>query len=93
MRKLMFSLMLLLAMPAIAQKRHYLTPVSPTEVMSKNCYFSFMLDRNPQMRALINEDKQMSQIASGQRQILAETGYGEPASWCVDDVVAWCKEH
>lgn len=24
---------------------------------------------------------------------MAETGYGEPASWCVDDVVAWCKEH
>lgn len=24
---------------------------------------------------------------------MAETGCGEPASWCVDDVVAWCKEH
>lgn len=77
MRKLLFSLMLLLAMPTIAQKRHYLTPVSPVEVMSKNCYFSFMLDRNPQMRALINEDKQLSQIATGQRQLLAETPYGE----------------
>ncbi len=24
---------------------------------------------------------------------MAETGCGEPASWNVDDVVAWCKEH
>ena len=24
---------------------------------------------------------------------MAETGVGEPADWCVDDVVAWCKAH
>ncbi len=77
MKKLLFPLMLLLAMQAIAQKRHFLTPVCPDDVMSKNCYFSFMVNRNAQMRALINEDKAMSRIASEQRRILAETQYGE----------------
>ena len=24
---------------------------------------------------------------------MAQTGYGEPAEWCVDDIVAWCKAH
>lgn len=24
---------------------------------------------------------------------MAQTGVGEPAEWCVDDVVAWCKAH
>ena len=24
---------------------------------------------------------------------MAETGVGEPADWCVDDVVAWCSAH
>lgn len=77
MRKLLFSLMLLLAMQAIAQKRHFLAPVCPDDVMSKNCYFSFMLDRSPRMRALVNEDKAMSRIASGQSRLFAETRYGE----------------
>ncbi len=77
MRKLLLSLMMLLSMQAMAQKRHFLTPVEPDDVMSKNWYFCFMLDRNPRMRALINKDQQMARLASEQRRLLEETRYGE----------------
>lgn len=39
--------------------------------------------------------RQKAELTEQERATLkmAETGVGEPAEWCVDDVVAWCKAH
>lgn len=67
---------MLLTFPAIGQERHWLEPVSPEDVMSKNYYFCFMLDKNPEMRTLVNNDKVLSRIAQEQRSLLTDKRYG-----------------
>ena len=76
MKRFLLYFMLLLSIPAIGQVRHRLVPILPDDVMSKNCYFCFMVNRNPEIRTLLSKDKVLSQIEKEQRRLLSGTQYG-----------------
>lgn len=73
---LITSILLLLAMHAVAQKQHFLSPADPDNVMSKNYYFSFMLEKNADIRSMLSDDLYLSNIVQEQRSHLSKTEYG-----------------